>query len=187
MIKPAPLLPLVCSLGFVFGCESKAAPEAPAPNAPVEPLAQAAEARSSAAAEPKAPATAEPAASLHGEVDLVFSGGLNATLKGPGVTCGKLIDGPSFKVRSSDFGVEPNFEFSILGKRADWEGKGAAAVLNVLAPQRSSWGRNLVRPTAGDSVQLAPDDSGLKLELTLKPVGMGQEPIQVRGMLRCQD
>jgi hypothetical protein len=110
---------------------------------------------------------------------------MQAKLVGPGALCGKMIDGPTFRVRSEDFGVAPKFEFSVVGGRSDWDGKGAAAVLNVLEPSRQSWARNLVKPAAGDQVTLEAGESQVNIHLTLKSVAKGADPVVVQGTIRC--
>jgi hypothetical protein len=96
-----------------------------------------------------------------------------------------MLDGPSFRVRSEDFGVEPKFEFTLVGQRSDWDGKGAAAVLNLSGPPRQSWARNLVKPAVGDQVTLEAGDRQVTIHLTLKPVAQAADPVVVQGTIRC--
>lgn len=178
MFEPTRFLALSITLGLVAACESAPAQSVAPPIPPPPAQPEAAEARPNASKE-------RPAQGLLGEADLVFEGAVAATLKGPGVTCGKLLDGPTFKVKSADFDLPTAFEFTLVGGRADWDGKGAAAVLNVLGEKRSSWARNLVKPAASDQVKLGAGDREVQVDLTLKAVATGAEPVTVRGTLRC--
>lgn len=156
-----------------------------APEASLEPKPQPAPAHAAEeppAARPSKPALAGPA----NEADLTFTGPVHAKLSGPGATCGKMLDGPSFRVRSEDYGVEPKFEFSVVGGRSDWSGKGAAVILNLAGPPKQSWARNLVKPAAGDEVKLEAGERAVSIHLTLKPVAAGAEPMIVQGTIRCQ-
>lgn len=62
-----------------------------------------------------------PSAAGDAEVDLTFTGAIDATLKGTAGTCGGLEGGFSVTVRSEDLGASPKLELAvvILGEE-DW-------------------------------------------------------------------
>src|SRR5687767_12518386 len=69
------------------------------------------------------------------EVDLTFTGAINATLKGKGGICEKGL-GANYGVRSAEFGVSPDFEMTILVTSED-EWADPKVILNVRDPRAS--------------------------------------------------
>lgn len=161
------------ALASLAACDSKdPAPARPAP----APTPADAPAPTPAAPAPKASPAASP-----NEVDLTFSGGLTATLKGKAGLCARGL-GANFQVRSEELGVAPAFSFNILVTSED-EWTNPAITLNVTEP-RGNWARNRQSPPAGESIDLARDHTSATMDTTLRPVA-GGEPVRVQGSIRC--
>jgi len=111
------------------------------------------------------------------DIDLVFSGAVESTLKGTRDMCGLAI-------RSADWGVTaPSFTFT-----AAMVGEAAAAhpsfVLDQEAPTRAHWalGEKEVPPGAAT---ISADRKSMAIDVTLHPTAGAGKDVHVKGKVDC--
>lgn len=121
-----------------------------------------------------------------GQVDLSFEGALTARLAGSAGRCSVMsgaVEGASFQVRSSELGVAPDFELTIL-VTSEEEWASPSIVLNVKGPERASYARNTMKPRAEDKIALARDVTSAEIDVELKQVA-GAGAVKIVGSIRC--
>jgi hypothetical protein len=119
------------------------------------------------------------------QIDLTLSGAVVATIKGTGGTCVCDADHAGYTLRSQDFNVQPSFSLTVLvTSPAEWMNPGI--ILNVSAPQRGSFGRNLTKHRAEDKLSVAKDCSGVTLDdVLLRGMMQTKGDVTIKGTIHC--